>query len=70
MQRVFEFLHRSFGHLTDGDSILPVRRADCYVASVSARSTSEFGEADRNQRSLFGNLVEIRDALRLRIAVL
>src|SRR5437762_13292614 len=51
-------------------AVSPIGRADRDIARVAPGATLEFGVADRDEASGFGHLVEIGDALGLRVAVM
>ena len=55
---------------SSGDAVWPVRWADGNVTRIAAKTAAEFRIANDNERAGFGHLVEIGDALGLRISVM
>src|SRR5262245_2083962 len=69
VQRPALLLQWRLGHLSDRDAVLPVRWTDGDEARVTAGATLELGVADRDQRARLGDLVQVRHALSLGVAV-
>src|SRR6202035_5246454 len=70
MKRLVVHLHWCFGQFTHRHSVLPVARADRDEPRISVRASLKFREADRYERALLRDLVEISHVFGLRVAVL